>query len=299
MNSKRATPNLLKLEDNIRLIKMMSILLVALMVIRHSMFYFGVGSIQTEMGSKQSFLGVMLIPVTASFGIFLFYCRNSLQYNVRNLFKFILIGSIPIVLAIGNNDGLLSVFSYSINDASRRPSFLVLLPISIAALISFFKRYDKYTFFVIAIVYFFSSDNFICHYVFIFNLFRITNLFYFSNFSNRGFFIAVYFLILIGLTNFEIDRINIIHEFIFSVAYLISIAAISYHILRVLKILRMPSPVLGVPVLYFYVIQGVFFTIMSAWISKDASAEIKMIGTFFVFILSFFLSRKIASLYKI
>lgn len=293
------TPNLVKLENNIRLVKLISILLVVLMVVRHSMFYFGVGNIQSEMGSKQSFLGVMLIPVTASFGIFLFYCRDSLQYTIRNLFKFILIGSIPVALAMGNGDGVLSVFGYSINDATRRPSFLILLPISIAALVSFLKRYDKYTFFVIAIVYFFSSDNFICHYLFIFNLFRIINLIYFRNFNNHGLFVVVYLAMLFVLTNFEIDRLNILCELIFSVAYLLSIAVISDFILRILAILRIPYPVSGVPVLYFYVIQGVLFTITSALISKETSLEFKMIGIIFVLILSFFLSRKIASIYKI
>ncbi len=262
------------------------------------MFYFGVGNIQTEMGFKQSFMGVMLIPVTASFGIFLFYCRDSLQYTIRNLFKFVLIGSIPVALAIVNGDGVLSVFNYSITDTARRPSFLILLPISIAALIAFLNHYDRYIFSVIAIVYFFSSDNFICHYLFIFNFFRIVNLFYFQNFNNRSPFVAIYLVMLFGLNYFEIDRINIIIEFIFSVAFLLSIAVLSDIILRFLVILRIPSPVSGVPVLYFYVIQGVLFTIMSIWISKEASPEFKIFGIIFVLIFSFILSFKTASVYK-
>ena len=49
--------------------KLVYLILHILLVVRHSMYYFDVGFINTEFGYNQSLFGVLLIPVTLSFGL--------------------------------------------------------------------------------------------------------------------------------------------------------------------------------------------------------------------------------------
>ena len=53
------------------------------MAVRHWMFYLPVGQITTEMGVVQPIIGVWLIPVTASLGMFYYFGRNPLRRAVR------------------------------------------------------------------------------------------------------------------------------------------------------------------------------------------------------------------------
>jgi len=103
------------------------------MIVRHHMFYSGAGQILQEMGWEQSFLSVILIPVTASFGCFAHF-RTKLAVSSRSYIRVIVIGAIPVILSIFFDVGI-GPFEYRFTEESRRPPLLILLPIGISLLV--------------------------------------------------------------------------------------------------------------------------------------------------------------------
>ena len=100
------------------------------------MYYFPVGKIQTEMGFSQPLVGIFLIPVTASFWCIIFWARKSPKLNRLNIFKFMILALVPFFIAFIKSEPLTSILVYDINDHSKRPSFIILLLIAFAVLIT-------------------------------------------------------------------------------------------------------------------------------------------------------------------
>ncbi|MDA8602029.1 hypothetical protein N9L89_04385, partial [Gammaproteobacteria bacterium] len=116
-------------------VNLMTSILCFEMALRHWMFYLPLEQISTEMGVNQPNLGVWLIPVTASLGMFYYFGRNPPDLSFYQIIRICFIGMIPMVIAFIRG-GFENIFAYTIYDPTSRPSFLILLPIALSVLVS-------------------------------------------------------------------------------------------------------------------------------------------------------------------
>ena len=232
------------------------------MTVRHSMFYIKVGYINTEMGFDQSLFGILLIPVTASFGMFSFWNNRKINILDKKLIKYCIYFSLPLIFAFFNTQ-LSDIFLYRIDDGSRRPTFLILVPIVVAIVYSQLKINDLLNFFISLLIYLLFMNIFIVHYFFLFNLFRLSQRNkLFSYFQNNLLYSMVgYLLIAYVIFIFKINRINLILELIFSFFYLSSIY--NFAIIfseKYNKFSNILNSIGRLSIFYFYLFQALLFT---------------------------------------
>jgi len=211
------------------------------MVLRHAMFYYSWGILE-EFGTNQPILGIFLIPVTAIFGSLFLYKRYTLELNRYELSKLFLIGLIPLVL---NYNDLNNLICYTIYDASRRPKFLILLPIVLSAFIKYLSISKKL---IPALVFVYVlSDNFIIHYIL---LFLIVNEISTKKINQNLIFTITLLFAVPSFLYITPARINIIAEML-----------VALSLLQLLNIVvkLIPTGIIKISILYFYFSQALLF----------------------------------------
>lgn len=233
-----------------------------MLAIRHSFFYLDNASINTEMGYDQALFSFLLIPVTGSFGCLVFFRRSNFIIASKSLYFYIIVGLIPVLISLFFSK-LDILFNYSILDVTRRPPFLILLPIALSVLISYYiqnKIVGLFPFFAYILI---GSDNFILHYLSLFGLYRlimtnnslVKNLHFPINF-------LLFFCILFSVHYFKVARINIFIELILVIVYLELLNDASYFILNRIKFPNFIKFIFNnLRVLPFYLIQAIFFNL--------------------------------------
>jgi len=266
----------MKMEDKDRrnIFKMGTVLLLLLMVIRHSLFYFDSGNINTEMGYDQALIGIILIPVTASFGCLFFWQRLSIELKRRDIIKFLFIGLIPVILSFYFSD-VKSILEYNIDDVSRRPPFLILLPIVMSIYLFFiFKKYIYIPLLILSLIYF-VYPLFVLHYIIIFLLFvLLQKVPIIIKFQNSIYPIFVFSAMVAFILIFEVVRVDVISELIFAWTFLATIFCLcrffTKHISTILSIKYLNS----IGVLYFYIMQAILFTVISKFSGLSTLSQV-------------------------
>lgn len=243
------------------------------MVLRHAMFYYSWGILE-EFGTNQPVLGIFLIPVTAIFGSLFLYKRNTLKFQRYDIIKLIFIGLIPILL---NFNDFINLVSYTVYDASRRPKFLILLPIVISAFLVYMS-FSRKLIPVLVIIYLMSS-NFIIHYLLIFIIVNEIS----TKYNNQTLIFILTTLIAIpGFLYLSPTRINIISEILLT----LSILQLLNMIVKVV-----PTGMIKVSILYFYFSQALLFHLIPNDYDQIITIPI-------IFICSIIISISIASVEK-
>ena len=243
------------------------LLLFPLLVLRHAFFYVDQGYIVTEMGYNQSFVSLLLIPITASFGILLFYKRISLS-NINYTVLLVIILSIIYNYAIGLN--INDVLTYTIYDTTRRPVFLILVPIFLSYIsIYYLKKYILLLVIFIELILYTFTHNFIVHYLIIFQF----SFIYYNFISTNKFdhlIIIFAFIIYAYIIYFRIDRIGLVLEFMLAIGFI--------HMLSKAKLsdVKILAKVSSIRILDFYIIQAVLFTAITR-----SSLELDLVALFF------------------
>ena len=235
-------------------IQFVNIILAVLIVCRHYFFYGGFG-IDTEFGPNQPFFSYLLIPVTGMIGAS-FLWRSVHSINVRKLTMvkiFILIlASVFLNVYVFKIDE--SLFTYSVYDDSRRPVFLILVPILLSVLLctTFKKKTHIIIFTVCLFILYGYTNNFVVHYLCIFCI-----IYLFSPYLNSKRISIYYYLIVYvscSLTFFiNYERLNIIVE----IVWVISSLGIIYGASEFVRL-----NLFRFSILEFYVLQAVFFYVM-------------------------------------
>ena len=219
------------------MIRNMTFLLCFMMVLRHYGFYSSQGIIQ-EFGLEQPLEQLILLPVTGLFGG-LIHFQN---YPVVKRYDWVFIKMLLLIVLVVliNNFDIKSIINYSIYTGSRRPRFLILIPIALSIL---FGR-KSYIFLVLVPLYLYSM-SFIIHYWLMFLI--IGKI---SEENSRLFYVGMALSFAFAL---DWNRVNIIAETGLVILYLVGLKKVSGHI-------KISFP--KISVLYFYFVQAVMFTFM-------------------------------------
>jgi hypothetical protein len=277
-----------------RIIRVMAIILALLMVCRHLQFYGGYANIRTEMGHDQDMLGFLLIPVTASFGCFLFFGRKAFVASYYEIIKLFVICLVLVAYWVCVLDiTIFDAFSYSFLDSSRRPSFLILFPIFLSLLYTFFGSLLIRSILVLcAVLFFIVYDSFIAYYFLMFICFRFIN---FVNFFNYSPFLLGSGLVLIFISACVahlvfFERVFFVLEFFWTLTFLLFVRDMAVACVRVLDKFSNLNYQYSVSfsILYFYIIQGVAFTLIREYIPK--------LGPFLTVLVIFIFSFGVSSL---
>jgi hypothetical protein len=239
-----------------RVIYSMYTMLSFLLLVRHSQFYL-FKNINTEYGFDQPFWGILLIPITASFGAsFCIGRRILIEFSLKDYARVLLVGLIPIFLAVFYGFNAQEFFEYSIYSTASRPPFLILLSISICILVfdsinKIFLRADLYMI-LLCLVLINSVESFILYYsavmlsaAYIINLICTRIIQYI--------FISLYLVIFVVIEIFHITRLFGIGELLFVIGFLMLI-----------RILAQASiiPAIKFSMLDFYILQAILFTLV-------------------------------------
>ena len=213
--------------------KLAAFILLLAMLVRHSMFYFSHGNIITEMGYNQDWYGVLLVPVTASFGIFFFWGREKISLSRYNLIRLILIASLPLFIALHRVqfdvvNAFHDVFSYDIYDSSRRPSFLILVPIVFSIFVCSLNLSRIVLVLIVFALQFVVGPTFVSHYFSIFMLFYLLQSFELLKYKSN-FIISVMLFIVTALMvkTYEVVRIPLWMELFYAIGFIGVIMAVS------------------------------------------------------------------------
>jgi hypothetical protein len=220
-----------------RVIRNMTFLLCFMMVLRHYGFYSGQG-IEQEFGFDQPTVQLLLLPVTGLFGGLIHF--NNMPIVSRYDWLFIKMLLLIILVVSINGFDVVKIITYSIDDPSRRPRFLILIPIALSML---FGR-NMLTFVLLVLLYLYSK-SFVVHYWLLFLLVGMLSK------KNKK-------LVGIGLAmslsfGFDLSRANLVAETGLVLLYLVLLKNIG----REMKI-TLPK----ISVLYFYFIQAIVFNFM-------------------------------------
>ena len=207
--------------------KRFSALLLLLMVVRHWQFYFPTELVLREFGFLQPILGMLLIPVTVSFGFLAFWGRNSGALSRNRAIKLFGIFIVPLVLAAYHGD-IWSVISYGVYDFGRRPSFLILVPIVFSIYASSLSTVPRGLIVgVLGIsVFTISNVSFVLYYSLMFVVFAFISHFICKISRYRFVFlssITVQIVCFIALKSCSIERLGFLMEFVWGVSYISSL----------------------------------------------------------------------------
>lgn len=268
------------------ILKSAQIVLLLAMTIRHAEFYLFPQGMLDEMGWRQPWIGVSLIPVTTAFGFFMFWGRG-FDWKISNYdkFRFVLIGSIPLMIALYLGQ-LTEALQYSYLAPSRRPSFLILLPICLSILAVAWPAWLRVLVLLACGLVAMFWQNFISYYVSIFLLFGfIQGQPWFRRMIDSWLAVAVYGAALVCIFEFRIERVNMLLEFLLAAAFLGCV----FSIVRLFAPIAVRAArwqlVAGCGTLYFYLAQGLLFTGFKALKVTEPAAAIASV----VFMLALFL----------
>jgi hypothetical protein len=249
------------LSDERAILKAATALLLLAMTIRHAEFYLFPQGMFNEMGWRQPWIGVPLIPVTAAFGCLMFWQRGlSLRISNYDKCRFALIAAIPVLIAVYRGQ-LLEALCYSYLDPSRRPSFLMLLPIGLSILTVALRVWLRAAVLLACGLGAMLWHNFIAYYVFLFLLFGISQgLGWYRRLIGSWLMIPLYVVAVASIFAWHIERINMLGEFLFASAFLGVVFGITRQLAPIaVRVARWPW-VAGCGTLYFYIAQGLLFT---------------------------------------
>ena len=265
------------------LFKSFTLVLLFFMIIRHSMFYLNTGFINTEMGFNQSFFGVLLLPVTSSFGCLFFWERASFSLSRRDIIRLFIIASIPIILCYIETGSVMSLLQYTIYDYKQRPSFLILMPIALAILVgSYLQLFWQRLMLALLILYFFGNI-FLAYYLSIFIIFSAFQSIKLAREIQSSFLSLFIYIVCIFLVYyFQIVRVEFMLELAMTFGYLGAIFFLLRLLPRVNKIIANFKIVEHVSIFYFYLSQAVIFIL----IQKFFNSPLNFLITPFIFIMS-------------
>jgi len=233
-----------------------TIIILLCLFIRHYFFYFG-DDLATEFGYDQPFLAFMMTPTTGMMCAAVFWKNKAtVQLNIATWFL-ISFSICAGVLYSYNLQILDKYFIYDIYDHSRRPPLYILFPI--AGFLATREPTRTVCFFIASFVYLFEQ-NFILHY---FILFYLSSRIY-PRFSERLELpaLVIWFFALAIIYFYEIVRVNIFIEFLWVTGSLVIAERLAILTALIgIKIKYRPK------ILIFYLIQAVFFTIASRFLS--------------------------------
>lgn len=263
--------------------KFTTLILLLFLVIRHSMYYFDIGFIRTEFGFDQSFIGILLIPVTTAFGFLLFWHSGQILVSNKRIIRFSFIFFIPFMINLLLGNSLDSIF-YNHDDSISKAPFLILIPISL----SFFICLIKSRFFILFLIFIFFLLNkyFIFQMASLFLLFYVTKDFLLPIIEKHTFFNILTYLFLSCLVILNsVDSVNFLHMFFITLFFVSSIRSFSCFILKISPISS--YSILNFNTLHFYIIQGLLFNLLI-----DSIFDLnKYILVLLIFIFSLLFSR--------
>lgn len=247
------------------ILKTATALLLLAMTVRHAEFYLFPQGMFNEMGWQQPWIGVPLIPVTAAFGCLMFWRRGfALRISSYDTLRFVLIGSIPVLIALYRGQ-LTDALRYSYLDPSRRPSFLMLLPICLSILTVALPVWFRWAMLLACGLAAMLWHNFIAYYVFLFLLFGVSQgLGWYRRLMDSWLMIPLYMATVACIFAWRIERINMLGEFLFASAFLGVVFGITRQFAPIaVRVARWPW-VARCGTLYFYIAQGLLFTAFKA-----------------------------------
>jgi hypothetical protein len=245
-----------------------TLLVLACLFIRHYFFYF-YGMVVNEFGYDQPFIALILTPTTGMVCCAIFW-KNTKFIRLKLDTWLIILSFIGVGLLYSYNLGIIDKYIvYDIYDHSRRPPLYILFPIAIF----FILRGSLLTcsFVLAALIYIFEK-NFILHY---FIIFYLSSQFY-PNFKEKlevpAFCCGL--VIIVCIYVFKIERVNIILEFLWITGSLVFLD-------RVSKLMTVIGLNFGLrpKILIFYLVQAVFFTLVSYFLPE--LSIFYLIGGFF------------------
>ena len=248
--------------------KMCACALCILMLMRHFQFYFPFESIINEMGHLQSIWGIFLIPVTASFGLFAHMRRGKLATDGWAMGRLLLLGLIPVALAIWDGD-FTQVFSYTYTDHAARPRLLILLPIAVSLLVRLllFKEnpLGSILIFLGTLFIYEITSSFVAHYVVIF---LGVGLFfqYWERLLIPSMWVALflYFGLAVFVLLAKLDRVSVWYELVWTASF------VSVAVCFAKTIVLRGFTVMFPPILYFYLCQAVIFNVAALFLSPES-----------------------------
>ena len=233
------------------------------MIVRHADYYF-FGPVIYEFGHLQSFLGKLLIPVTASFGLSFWVGRDKLYVNQAFLIRLGVVFLIPFALFIFQEKEILNIFDYKVASYVDRPQFIILVPIVLSIfLILVFQNSSKLLQFCVFVICYFCylvSHSFVLHYI---SLFLLGKLILSKVLNNKQTFLklisSIFILILSGgfIDFFEIRRIDFFWELVLALSYIFILKFIAE------KTSKLGIKFFGFSVLYFYIAQACIFNLFN------------------------------------
>ena len=230
-----------------------------------------VGSILTEFGHKQRLLSMLLIPVTGALGAAVHYHREHIFVAKPRTLHLILFGILcSVIYSFHLGVTLLEYLTYPVNEPSRRPPFLILLPVLLSLLVP--NRLLGPTIFLSLTMYIYVQA-FVIHYLVLFLVARMT--FHGVIPRYRNLFSALYIVVNIQIIIFEVERVNILQEFILISGFISIIHVLSVHLSKLIN-LNFSS----VSIIIFYYCQALFFIF-----SQKLNIEVKVGHLFFAFII--------------
>ena len=261
--------------------KICALILCILMLVRHFQFYYPFQSILNEMGHQQSIWGILLIPVTASFGFFAHMRRGRLITDAWNTSRLILLGLIPVGLAVWDGN-VSNIFSYTYTDASARPRLLILLPIALSILVRLFLFRERFTASVLVVMGVFfiytMTSSFVAHYIMIFLSVGLLFQYHKTLFFPPMWLVVFVYLFMTSIVLVaQIERVSVWYELIWTAGFVTT----TIHIAKMaaLRKLTVDFP----PILYFYLCQAVVFNVTVLFFSQTGfvSSVIILIMVFF------------------
>lgn len=231
-------------------------LLCLSLFLRHVYFYDPVIVMPNEFGFGQPLLSVALIPVTGALGVAVYFRRNS-EVVIGRTTLLLLIGGLTaaFLYTILANESILKYLTYDIYDHSRRPRFLILLPIILFVSLANTKNHMIH---IITLPMYVLTGNFILHYVYLFII--VKWLLYNSNEKFTNLFIFAYFLVVFIIIALELTRVNIFVEVVMVIGFLSFIGKISVYLSKYINF-AIPS----LSMLIFYYLQAIGFNLVN-WV---------------------------------
>ena len=245
------------------------------------MYYFDVGFIVFEFGYNQSFFGILLIPVTSSFGL-LFFWRKTINVKFFQNCRFVLIMFLPIFLSLIIYGEIDPVFFYD-DSLSPKSPFLILFPIALSFLLVQCFSFRVLFCFILITVFF--HKYFISYHIFCFLTFFLCKDYIFKFLKKYpSFSILTYFFLSLCILFLEIKKINILFNLLYTITFCFTLISFTKFINHLFK--KIHTFFYSFNTLYFYLFQGLLFTIFSFF---NLNNFILVIAVFFVsHILSFY-----------
>ena len=272
------------------------------MFIRHGQFYFDSPNLHTEYGHEQTWLGMILIPVTSSFGVLFFFNRPKIKLNRLKILylTLILVSVIIFNLIKGHSVSEILFYDKYIRYPGFRPSLIILVPILLSVFLFYYANNKA----LLLLALFFCSlmsyisNNFILHYLTIFVLF--INVRHFALFRPEKVQFVILFFVLFAtcvfyIYYFDIDRVPLIIEIVMIGCWVAIIYATSAFLIRHNLGVKYP-----IKILTFYIAQAIIFTLITRW-TVDYLLGMTIVGLLSIFSLrldAFTVFQRIASFGK-